>query len=97
MTERKVDQDLEAENDRLKKDVEEHASHILKLLSTAKYMVGIAERGTGKICPPDVPVEKFVLDYVKRLEKDLEQFQMALAEQVELNKNLERSCIRETT
>jgi hypothetical protein len=61
---KKVAQDLEKENARLKKEIE-------ILLEAAKDVCSLQLKN-------------------KILQRDLEQFQMALAEQVELNKNLEK-------
>lgn len=53
-----------------------------KVTKTVKYLVGIAERGTGTDAPNDQTAESFVLAYVKRLEaenerlrKDMERYQ----------------------
>lgn len=44
-------------------------SEIQRLIKTINYMVGIAERGRGFDCPANESPEKFLLDYVKYLEK----------------------------
>ena len=43
---------------------------MLRLIESIKYLRGIAERGTGNECPPDVTIEKFVLGYVQELERE---------------------------
>lgn len=58
------------EIERLRARIAELAADLLRAVETIKYLRGIAERGTGNECPPDMTVEKFVLDYVKRLESD---------------------------
>lgn len=45
----------------------------LDLIKQIKYMVGIAERGTGKKCPDGERPEAFLLAYVKSLEAALAQ------------------------
>lgn len=41
---------------------------VASLCETIRYMVGIAERGTGSKCPDDMRPEVFLLNYVKQLE-----------------------------
>ena len=59
---------------------ESYAKDILRLLETIKYMRGIAERGTGKEMPEDIPVESFVLGYVKSIEAENAKLKAELAE-----------------
>jgi hypothetical protein len=50
------------------KERDEDAESILRLIKTVRYMTGIAERGEGKPCPDDVLPERFLLEYVIKLE-----------------------------
>jgi hypothetical protein len=45
---------------------------VASLCETIRYMVGIAERGSGGKCPDDMAPEVFLLRYVQRLEAALE-------------------------
>lgn len=47
----------------------EFAIAFLDVSKTVRYMLGIAEKGTGKACPKDVRPEKYLLDYVQHLER----------------------------
>lgn len=53
------------------------AQEILGLVATIKYLVGIAERGEGRKCRDDEIPERFVLDYVQRLEAELDRLRQA--------------------
>ena len=64
----------------LRTENESYAKDILRLLETIKYMRGIAERGTGKEMPEDIPVESFVLGYVKSIEAENAKLKAELAE-----------------
>ena len=52
---------------------------ILRLISTIKYITGIAERGESRPIHQDELPEKFVLGYVKRLEADNTRLRGGLA------------------
>lgn len=50
---------------------EDQRATIVRLIDTIKYMVNIAERGTGKKCSDDETPERFLLAYVKHLENEV--------------------------
>jgi hypothetical protein len=49
-----------------------------RVMDTVKYLVGIAERGTGTSLPDNQTAEAFVLSYVKHLEAENESLRGAL-------------------
>ena len=55
---------LRAENTELLTDLD-------RVLTTLRYLIGIAERGAGRPMAEDETAESFVLGYVKRLEAEL--------------------------
>jgi hypothetical protein len=52
----------------LQEENNEDQMTILKLISTIRYMVGIAEKGLNTKCPETIPPEQYLLKYVKLLE-----------------------------
>lgn len=52
---------------------EEANKTIVRLIDTIKYMVGIAEKGTGTKCLDDETPERFLLAYVKHLESEVQR------------------------
>jgi hypothetical protein len=59
---------------------EQLAEGVLRLVKTVRYLVGIAERGEGRPMLDDETAEAFVLRYVQRLEKALDDKRRELAE-----------------
>ncbi len=60
---------LEAEVANLTQERDEFAQGVIDQAKIISYMLGIAERGTGKICPNNIRPEVFLLEYVKDLER----------------------------
>jgi uncharacterized small protein (DUF1192 family) len=50
-----------------------------RVLTTSRYLIGIAERGEGRPMAEDETAERFVLGYVKRLEAELAKCKASLA------------------
>lgn len=76
---------LTAENIRLREQVKlltqylsEDRYDMLRIIATVKYLRGIAERGTGRLCDDNETVEQFVLGYVKKLEGQIKVLREAL-------------------
>ena len=51
---------------------------MLRIIDTVKYLRGIAERGTGRLCDDNETTEQFVLGYVKELEGQIKVLREAL-------------------
>ena len=89
---------VDYENQQLRAENTQYAKDTLRLLETIKYLVGIAERGTGTIWSESTTAEQFVLGYVKRLEtriaeleQDLQTTADALAEYQQSHRNMEQA------
>ena len=67
----------------LTKYLSEDGYDMLRIIGTVKYLRGIAERGTCRLCDDNETTEQFVLGYVKELEGQIKVLREALKEAVE--------------